>query len=139
MIDKLTALYKKYEEVILYVFFGGLTTLVNIVIFWAFADVFHIYYLAANFVAWFGAVLFAYFTNRTWVFKSKKKGLKAILHEILMFFTGRILSGAGDMLIMFVCVDILTLGNLAGKIASQIFVVIFNYIFSKLIIFKNKK
>lgn len=138
MTDKIKILYKKYEELILYIFFGGLTTLVNIVIFWVFADILKIHYLAANFIAWFGAVFFAYFTNSRFVFKSKKRGFKAVLHEICMFFVGRILSGAGDMVIMFICVDIFHLSNLVGKIASQIFVVIFNYIFSKLIIFKNK-
>ncbi|MCI6017447.1 MAG: GtrA family protein [Clostridiales bacterium] len=137
--DKLKDLYKKYEELILYVFFGGLTTVVNIVIFWLFADVMHIHYLAANFVAWAGAVLFAYFTNRRWVFKSKVSGFWRILREMFMFVAGRILSGAGDMVIMFVCVDVIHMGNLVGKIASQIFVVIFNYVFSKVIIFKNKK
>ena len=116
-----------------------MTTVVNIVIFWLFADVMHIHYLAANFVAWAGAVLFAYFTNRRWVFKSKVSGFWRILRDMFRFVAGRILSGAGDMVIMFVCVDVIHMGNLVGKIASQIFVVIFNYVFSKVIIFKNKK
>ncbi len=123
---------------ILYVFFVGMTTLVNIVVFWLFSDVFRIYYLAANLVAWAASVLFAYVTNRRFVFKSKVRGVWNILREMVMFVSARVMSGAGDMLIMFICVDVLHLGNLAGKIASQIFVVVFNYVFSKLIVFKKK-
>jgi len=139
MTEKCKKLYKKYEELVLYVFFGGLTTVVNIVVFWLFANVLKIHYLVANLIAWVVSVLFAYFTNRTWVFKSKVRGLYPVIREMVMFVAARVMSGAGDMLIMFVCVDVLRLGNLVGKIASQIFVVIFNYVFSKLIIFKNRK
>lgn len=132
-------LYDKYEELILYVFFGGLTTLVNIVVFWLIADVMHIHYMAANAAAWALSVLFAYVTNRKWVFKSKRHGFYPVLAELGMFVGGRLLSGAGDMLIMFICIDVIGLINLVAKILSNVFVVIFNYIFSKLIIFRNKK
>lgn len=137
MAEKIKTLYKKYEEFIMYVLFGVFTTIVNIVIFWLFADVIGIYYLIANMAAWLGAVLFAYVTNRKWVFKSKKSGFKNIFKEMVLFIAGRLLSGVGDMIILYIFVDLLKLGNLPGKIASQIFVVIFNYVFSKLIIFKS--
>lgn len=137
MLDKIKTLYKKYQELILYVFFGGLTTVVNIVVFEFFSEIIQIHYLVANMIAWIIAVLFAYFTNRRFVFKSEAGGFKNILREMFMFVSARIMSGAGDMLIMFVCVDVLHLGKFVGKIASQVFVVIFNYIFSKLVIFKK--
>ena len=137
MIDLIKKLFTKYEELILYVFFGGLTTLVNIVVYWFCADVLHIYYLISNAFAWVLAVLFAYVTNRTWVFKSKKRGVSAIIREIMLFVSGRILSGLGDTLIMFICVSVLMLPGLVAKIAANVFVVIFNYIFSKLIIFRK--
>lgn len=139
MINLIKKLYTKYEELILYVFFGGLTTLVNIVVYWLCADVLRIYYLISNAFAWIFAVLFAYVTNRTWVFKSKKNGALAIIKEFALFVSGRILSGLGDMLIMFVCVSVLTLPGLVAKIAANVFVVIFNYVFSKLIIFRKNK
>lgn len=132
-------LYKKYEELILYVFFGGLTTVVNIVVYGVCADILNIYYLIANLAAWFLSVLFAYVTNRTWVFKSKKRGAAAILREFGLFVSGRIMSGAGDMLIMFVCVSLAGLPGLVAKILANVFVVIFNYVFSKLIIFRKPK
>ncbi len=137
MISTVKKLLIKYQELISYVFFGGLTTLVNIVVYWLCADVLHIHYLISNALAWISAVLFAYVTNRTWVFKSKKRGTSAIFKEFSLFVSGRILSGLGDMLIMFICVSLLTLPGLIAKIASNVFVVIFNYVFSKLIIFRK--
>lgn len=139
MTEKIKALYAKYEEFVLYVVFGVFTTIVNIGIYWFLADVAGVYYLIANMAAWLGAVLFAYVTNRKWVFKSKQTGFKKIFKEMMLFICGRVLSGIGDMVILFVFVDVLKLGNLSGKIASQIFVVIFNYVFSKLMIFKSGK
>lgn len=139
MTEKIKALYAKYEEFVLYVVFGVFTTIVNIGIYWFLADVAGVYYLIANMAAWLGAVLFAYVTNRKWVFKSKQTGFKKIFKEMMLFICGRVLSGIGDMVILFVFVDVLKLGNLPGKIASQIFVVIFNYVFSKLMIFKSGK
>ncbi len=85
MIDKIRALYKKYEELVLYVICGGLTTLVNIVVYGLCADILGIFYLVSNFIAWALSVLFAYVTNRKWVFKSKKRGKRAILHEVFSF------------------------------------------------------
>ena len=69
--------------------------------------------------------------------RSKKSGFANILKEMFLFIAGRVLSGVGDMIILYIFVDLLKLGNLPGKIASQIFVVIFNYVFSKLIIFRT--
>ena len=139
MIETIKKLYYKYEELILYVFFGGLTTVVNIVVYGVCADVLKIYYLISNLAAWFLSVLFAYVTNRTWVFKSKKRGAAAILREFGLFVSGRVMSGAGDMLIMFLCVSVIGLPGLVAKILANVFVVIFNYIFSKLIIFRKPK
>lgn len=138
MIDKIRALYKKYEELVLYVICGGLTTLVNIVVYGLCADILGIFYLVSNFIAWALSVLFAYVTNRKWVFKSKKRGKRAILHEFFLFVSGRVMSMAGDMVIMFLCVSVAHLPGLAAKILANIFVMIFNYVFSKLIIFRKR-
>ena len=138
MIDKIGTLYKKYEELVLYVICGGLTTLVNIVVYGLCADVLRIFYLVSNFIAWVLSVLFAYVTNRTWVFKSKKRGARAILREFGLFVSGRVMSMAGDMVIMFLCVSVAHLPGLVAKILANIFVMIFNYVFSKLIIFRKR-
>ena len=100
MIKKIQALIKKYQELILYVICGGFTTLVNIIVYGLCADVLGIYYLVSNFIAWILSVVFAYVTNRTWVFKSRRRGFRSICREFTLFVSGRILSMLGDMLIM---------------------------------------
>ena len=84
------------------------------------------------------SVLFAYVSNRTLVFKSKKRGASAIFREFTLFVSGRLMSMAGDMIIMFLCVSVAMLPGIVAKILSNIFVMIFNYVFSKLIIFRKR-
>ena len=136
--EKLKELYHKYQEFVAYVLCGCGTTLINIVVYWLAADVLGIFYLVANFFAWVFSVLFAYVTNRKWVFKSKKKGAAAIFREFVLFVSGRLLSLVGDMVIMFICVSLLGIAGLVAKIFSNVFVVIFNYLFSKLVTFRKK-
>ena len=86
-------LYKKYEEVILYVVFGGLTTLVNFVSFWVFNKILgEKFYLVSNVIAWFISVVFAYVTNKLWVFESKSWAFKILLKEVPEFFAARLFS-----------------------------------------------
>ncbi|MBB5262944.1 putative flippase GtrA [Catenibacillus scindens] len=131
-------LYKKYRELVWYVICGGMTTLVNIVSYGVCADILGIHYLVSNFIAWVLSVLFAYVSNRTLVFKSKKRGASAIFREFTLFVSGRLMSMAGDMIIMFLCVSVAMLPGIVAKILSNIFVMIFNYVFSKLIIFRKR-
>lgn len=137
MIKKIKALLEQYKEIVLYLFFGGLTTLVNIVSYFVCTDIFNIYYLAATAISWALSVAFAYVTNRTWVFTSKKHGLEAILREIVMFVSCRLLSGAMDMAIMFIGVSIIGIPDSITKFLTQILVVVLNYIFSKVFIFRK--
>ena len=131
-------LYKKYRELVWYVICGGMTTLVNIVSYGVCADILGIHYLVSNFIAWVLSVLFAYVSNRTLVFKSKKRGASAIFREFTLFVSGRLMSMAGDMIIMFLCVSVAMLPGIVAKILSNLFVMIFNYVFSKLIIFRKR-
>ena len=96
-------------------------------------------YLVSTAIAWVLSVLFAYFTNRVWVFQSTASGTKAILREIGSFFGCRLLSGAIDMGIMFLCVSVLGLPDKLIKILANVVVIILNYLFSKLFIFKKDK
>lgn len=137
MIKKIKALLEQYKEIVLYLFFGGLTTLVNIVSYFVCTDIFNIYYLAATAISWALSVAFAYVTNRTWVFASKKHGLEAILRESVMFVSCRLLSGAMDMAIMFIGVSIIGIPDSITKFLTQILVVVLNYIFSKVFIFRK--
>ena len=134
MIKKLIDTYK---EIISYLFFGVCTTVVNFVIYFACTKIFGINYLLANAISWAGAVAFAYVTNLIWVFKSKTKGIRAIFKEITAFVGCRLLSGAMDMLIMFIGVDLLGISDDITKLLTQVVVVVLNYVFSKLIIFRK--
>ena len=149
MLSKIRQLVRQHYEVLSYLFFGGLATLLNIVLYMVFKAMFG--YEAAN--SWGNVldnilcILFAYFTNRTWVFLSKTHGKEA-LSEFVKFVTCRLGTLVLDAAVMFVG------GNLMGpalipaaylglwgfgvKVFSNVLVVIFNYVFSKLIIFKKK-
>ena len=122
------------RELVLYVFFGALTFFVNIITYFIFENLMGINYLISNILAWFFSVLFAYVTNRIWVFESKSPD---ILKEASLFFGGRIFSGAVDTGLMYLFIDVLTIGDLISKIIVQIIVIILNYVFSKLIVFTD--
>ena len=98
-----------------------------------FEGVFGINYLISNIIAWFVSVLFAYITNRIWVFESKDDN---IIKEALLFYGGRIFSGAIDTALMYVFISILMTGDLFAKIVVQVVVTILNYVFSKFLVFK---
>lgn len=135
--EKVLYLYKKYKEILLYLFFGVLTTIVSLSTYYFFSEILEIHYLISNVFSWIFAVLFAYITNRLWVFKIKNNDIKSILKEMFAFINCRLLSGAIDMVVMFLLVDILIVNSMYAKLITQIIVVILNYIFSKLIVFKN--
>lgn len=136
--DTIMALIKKYRDIIMYGIFGVLTTLVNIVMYWVCAHPLALPTLPSNIIAWVISVLFAYYTNRTFVFQSKNTGKEAVLKEMASFFACRIGTGVMDWVIMFLFVDVLSFNDMVVKIASNFLVIVLNYAFSKLIIFKKK-
>ncbi|MFA9381581.1 MAG: GtrA family protein [Acetanaerobacterium sp.] len=131
-------LYKKYKETILYLFFGGLTTLINIAAYWLLSGPAGIDYLAANAVAWILSVLFAFVTNKLFVFASRDLAAKLVLKELTLFVGARLFSGALDMGTMYLFIDILHCNDMLIKIVSNVIVVVVNYVLSKLIIFRKK-
>ena len=135
----LKSLFLKYKELILYVFFGGLTTLVNWASYWLLADVFHVPYLWATAIAQILSILFAYVTNRIWVFESKAKGFSAVFWEMVRFFGCRAASFVLDLLCMRIGVGGLHVNDMVMKLLSNVIVVIVNYVFSKLIVFRKPK
>lgn len=134
---KIRELLKKYRELISYLVFGVLTTLVNYVSYLLFAPLFLSTTTIPTAIAWVLSVIFAYVTNRIFVFRSEAKGAAALLREILSFFGARLLSGVLDLGIMWVFADKLGLNDKLVKLASNVFVVIFNYVASKLVIFRK--
>lgn len=142
---KILAIYEKHKEVINYLIFGVLTTVVNLgvkyLLLFTILDAANAVQLQISvIVSWIAACLFAYFTNRIIVFKSKSK---EILKEVISFFTARIVTLGMEMLIMFIFVTALGLNSnlwvAIWSIVAQVVVIISNYVFSKLIIFKKKE
>lgn len=126
------------HTLILYLCFGALTTLVNILVYVLLTKAVHIQYLPANIIAWAASVLFAYATNHRFVFNSRISGFLPILVECSAFFGGRLCSGLLDMGIMCVMIDVLKLNDLFVKLIANLAVVIFNYLFSKHIVFQHQ-
>ena len=135
--EKIKELLVKYRELILYLVFGVLTTVVNYVSYLIFAPLFKTTTIPTV-IAWVLSVIFAYFTNRVWVFQSHAKGAAALFREVLSFFGARLLSGVIDVGIMWVFADRMGLNDKIVKLASNVFVVIFNYVASKLVVFRKK-
>ena len=124
--------FNKSYEVLSYLFFGGCTTLINIISFWLLRLI-KLGVYTSNGIAWFLSVLFAFITNKLFVFNSKGKFVK----EMFSFFAFRILSLLFDMGIMFLLINILNVNELISKIIANVFVIIINYVFSKIFIFKK--
>ena len=127
------------REVFMYLLFGALATVVNIATYALCTKLFHIEYLISNIIAWITAVIFAYITNKIFVFESKTSNKKGLVREFISFCLARIATLVIEMLILYVCVDVLKLNDLIIKIIANIVVIILNYIFSKLFIFKKKE
>ena len=136
--EKLKSLLTKYREQISYLFFGGCTTLINIAVYWLCAHPLGLGTQASNVIAWVLSVLFAYVTNRIWVFRSQERSAKGILREMASFFGARVATGLLDQFNMWLFVDTLHWPDMPVKIISNIVVILLNYVFSKLIIFRKK-
>lgn len=138
---------KKYREQLLYLFFGGVTTVLNIAAYALLHVVLGMHSDIANAAAWLISVIVAYVTNRIWVFRSQTRGA-AMLRELGAFMAGRVLTGVMDEGIMHVATQIVgprlipaawrNLWDMGVKLISNVLVVILNYVFSKRIIFKRK-
>lgn len=129
-------LYNKYREIIDYIIFGGLTTLVNIVVFYIFDTLLGWPYLIANAVAIVLSILFAYITNKRFVFKTSDMTAQENIVEFLKFIGFRLISGLADMATMWLLVDLISIDTNIAKLLTQFIVVVLNYVFSKLFIFK---
>ena len=136
--NKIKDLLKKYKFIILYGIFGVLTTVINIVSYSLLFEVFGISNVVSNIIAWILSVLFAFITNKLWVFDSKSLEFKLFLKELGNFTVCRLATGVLDLGIMFVGVDLLNGPAIILKVISNIIVIILNYVMSKLFVFKKK-
>ena len=153
MMKMIKTLFIKYKEIITYIIFGVLTTLVNFFAFWLFTKIFgEDLYLVNNAIAWVVGVVFAYVTNKLFVFESKSWDLKLITKEITGFLGARIFSFLVEEGGMFLFISVLGLGEksltLLGftitgqfivKILLAVIVVVLNYVFSKFFVFRKQE
>ena len=137
MIKTIQNLIHKYWEQLMYLVFGVLTTAVNMVVFYLLDQYTGMYYLLSNTIAWFLSVLFAFFTNKTWVFQSKYTTFRDFSRELASFFFFRGISYIMDTAIMFVVISMLHGPNMVVKIIDQFVIILANYIFSKWIFNKS--
>lgn len=140
---KIKELYLKYKEVINYLIFGVLTTVVSLAVYYICVFTFlnpedAIQLQIANILSWIAGVAFAYFTNRKYVFESKENNK---LKEAGKFVLARVITLAMDMIIMWLGVTVLHLNDKIIKLISQAVIIVSNYIFSKVFVFSrnNKK
>ncbi len=139
LIRKCFDIYKKHKELFNYLIFGFLTTVISLAVYYALTFTIlnpknTIELQIANIISWIAGFLFAYFTNRKFVFESKTENISK---EFFKFFLSRIFTLILDMLIMFVFVTCLKLNDKVFKIVSQVLVIVGNYILSKFIVFKK--
>lgn len=153
MMKTIKTLFIKYKEIITYIIFGVLTTLVNFLVFWIFTKLLgEELYLVNNAVAWVAGVVFAFVTNKLFVFESKSWQRKIIAKEIPEFLGARIFSFLVEEGGMLLFISVLGLGEkslsilgftITGqfivKILLAVIVVVLNYIFSKFIIFRKQE
>lgn len=130
-------LFQKYKSVLLYLFFGVLTTCVSVFSFILCDSVLGIQVLISNIISWILAVTFAYFTNRTWVFRSTATG-SALAKEVLLFFSARVTTLLIEEVLMWIFVMVLHYDSTVIKLIAQVVVLVLNYIFSKIIVFKKR-
>jgi len=135
----LLALLLKYRQLILYFVFGGLTFLVSMVSYVFCVRALGLDVLIANIVSWILAVLFAFFTNRKWVFDGEGGGSRSLLRQMASFFGGRLFTLAVEELILAVFVTWLRFDGVIVKVVAQVVVIVLNYFISKFWVFKKKR
>lgn len=138
MFEKAKRLFFRYKEPFLYLVFGGGTTLVNILAYFICYELLSVENTVSVIIAWVLSVLFAYLTNKFWVFESKAADGRTVLREAAQFFGFRFATGLLDLIIMYLTVDLLLWNGTLMKLLSNILVILLNYIASKLVIFRRK-
>ena len=138
LIFRCTELAKKYRELIVYVIFGGLTTVVDFGSYTVLSKLFNVNDSVSNIISWLAAVIFAFITNKLFVFESKGKGAGKLLYEFGTFFAARAFTGVvytGGFALM---TGVWGVNDYLSKALLSVFNIVVNYIFSKLVTFRKK-
>lgn len=139
--EKIKNIFIKYKELILYIIIGGFTTVISLVSYYICVTTIlnpesEIELQIANIISWICSVTFAYFTNRSIVFRSKQKSK---FKESIKFVTSRLITLLIDMFFMFLFVSVININDKISKIIVQFIILVLNYIFSKFLVFNKKK
>ena len=137
-LNQIRALIRKHYDILAYLFFGVLTTLVNYIVYLPCYNLLHFSAAVSNVIAWVAAVVFAYLTNKPFFFKSYDWSARTVIPELTKFVGSRIVSGALETAIIFVTVDWLCWNGNIMKLVTSVLVVVINYIASKLLVFKKQ-
>lgn len=137
MIQKLWNLVRKHWDIVTYLFFGVLTTIVNYLVYLPVYNLLHLSAAVSNAIAWVVAVAFAYLTNKPFVFHSNDWSRETVLPELGKFVSCRLASGVMETVILLVTVDLLHWNGNIWKLVTSVLVVVLNYIASKLLVFKK--
>ena len=137
LLRPLLPFWLKHRQPLLYLFFGGLTTLLSILCFWLFYGLCGLNELVANVFSWFLSVLFAYVTNARWVFAARAETGAERLGQLLRFYAGRLATLGVEELLLWGFITRLGLPAMPVKIAAQLVVILLNYIISKLLVFRK--
>ena len=137
MLKKLKSLMETHNDILTYLVFGVLTTVVNYLVYLPCYNLLQLSASVSNAIAWVAAVAFAYLTNKPFVFKSHDWSAKTVLPELARFLGCRIGSGVAETVILLLTVDILGWDGNIWKLATSVLVVLLNYVGSKLFVFKK--
>lgn len=138
MFKKVRSLIHRHYDILAYLFFGVMTTVVNYLVYLPCYNLWGQKAVVSNVIAWAAAVAFAYLTNKPFVFRSHDWSAKTVLPELTKFVGTRVASGAMESVIIFLTVDWLHWNGNLWKLLTSILVVILNYIGSKLLVFRKK-
>lgn len=128
----------KYQHFLLYTLFGGLTTAVDLIVYYILYNLFAVHYLAAQTVSWVVAVLFAYFTNKRYVFASKVQG-RAMLVEMFKFVSGRLFSFGVQTVCLVLLVEVAHWDENIVRLPVLVIVTILNYVVSRVLVFDRQR
>lgn len=131
-------LLSKYRHFLLYAIFGGLTTVVDLAVYYILYNLFSVHYLIAQTISWMAAVLFAYFTNKRYVFVSRARG-KEMFSELLKFVSGRLFSLGVQTVCLALLVELAHWDKNLVRLPVLVIVTVLNYIVSRVFVFAKKK
>ena len=130
---------KKYRELFSYGIVGGLTTLLNLVLYFVMVSWLKVYYIAAEIIAWVICFVFSFVTNKIFVFESREWGGGQLWKELSRFFSSSVATGVIEVVALYAMVDGLNWDGTASKFIDTVLIIILNYILRKLWVFKPRR